>query len=104
MSGSLKKSNSIAVPLTHSASGNEAMNEEARTTIKEIMAGMQCPKNFKCAESSFENLCKARDVGMNGYLDCIEANRAGCSYVFSFGHGYLCRCPLRNYLARKLKK
>jgi hypothetical protein len=36
------------------------------------MAGMHCPKNFSCAESSFEIFCKTRDFGLDSYLECLE--------------------------------
>jgi hypothetical protein len=39
------------------------MKDIDRKKIEEILDGMICPKNFKCAGSGFENLCKARDIG-----------------------------------------
>jgi len=80
------------------------MEEEARKKIEELMAGMQCPKNFKCEELGFERLCKARDFGLESYLDCIEENPRDCPFALPFGYGHLCKCPLRVYLAKKLKK
>jgi len=80
------------------------MKDEDRKKIEEIIAGMQCPKNFKCAENGFENLCRAKDFGVENYLDCLEENPAECPFALSFGNGYLCQCPLRVYIAKKLKK
>lgn len=60
------------------------MKDEDRKKIEEIMAGMQCSKNFKCAESGFERLCKAEDTRLEGYLNCLEGNPLACSFaVFS---------------------
>jgi hypothetical protein len=80
------------------------MKEEDRKKVEEIMAGMKCPKGFKCADSGFERLCKANDFGLEGYLDCLEDKPVNCPFAISFGYGYLCQCPLRLYLCKKLKK
>jgi hypothetical protein len=80
------------------------MDEKDRKKIEELMAGMQCPKHFRCASSGFESLCRARDLGLEEYLDCLEENPDGCPFALSFGFGRLCQCPLRVDLAKKLKK
>ncbi len=80
------------------------MKDEDKKKIEEIIAGMKCPKNFKCAEHGFEKLCRAKDFGVENYLDCLEKNPYECPFALSFGYGYLCQCPLRVYLAKKIKK
>jgi hypothetical protein len=80
------------------------MNEEDKKIIKEIMAGMHCPKDFSCAESGFEILCKARDFGLDSYLECLEPVPQRCSFAIPFGNVYFCQCPLRVYIEKKLKK
>ena len=80
------------------------MTEDDKKIIEEIMAGMRCPKNFTCAESGFEILCKARDFGLDSYLECLEPDPQNCSFVIPFGNAFFCQCPLRVYLGKKLKK
>ena len=80
------------------------MKEEDRKCIDEIMAGIQCPKGFKCAASGFDQLCKARDIGLERYLGCLEENPPDCTFALSFGYRHMCQCPLRVYLAKKLKR
>jgi hypothetical protein len=83
----------------------DVMKEQDRMKIEEIMQGMQCPKNFKCADSGFEGLCKAKDFGLETYLECLEENPGNCSFALSFGYSYFfCECPLRVFLGKKLKK
>ncbi len=79
------------------------MKNEDRKRIEEIMAGMKCPKNFKCAKGGFEHLCKATDIGLENYLDCLEEKPASCSFAMAYGLRHFCQCPLRVYLAKKLK-
>ncbi|MFC1821470.1 hypothetical protein ACFL9T_02105 [Thermodesulfobacteriota bacterium] len=78
------------------------MKQEDREKIEQIMGEMQCPKNFKCAESGFENVCKANDSGMDDFLLCLEKDPTACKFVVPYGTSNYCRCPLRVYLAKKL--
>jgi len=80
------------------------MRGKERENIEEIIDGMKCPKDFRCAQSGFEHLCKAHDIGLKGYLDCLEEKPAKCKFALSFGEGYLCQCPLRVHLAKTLKR
>ncbi len=82
------------------------MKDEDKQKIEEIIGGMQCPKNFKCAEKGFKHLCRAKHFGISieDYLECLEAKPWECSFALAFGKGYFCHCPLRVYLAKKLKK
>lgn len=80
------------------------MNGAHKRKILEIIGQMQCPHDFRCADSGFENLCKVRDFGLDHYLECLVENPMNCRFAISFGRTYLCQCPLRVYLAKKLKK
>lgn len=83
---------------------NAIMEKKVRKAIKKIMAQMQCAKNFECAESEFDVICKAKDFGLKHYLECLEPEPQSCNYALCFGAGYLCSCPLRVYVSKNLKK
>ena len=81
------------------------MREDYKRQIKEILGGTQCPKDFQCYKSGFENLCKAKDIGLESLLECLEEEvPKGCKFSIHFGDSYFCHCPLRVYIAKKLKK
>lgn len=80
------------------------IKEENKKKIQEIIGEMHCPKYFRCAESGFENLCKAKDCGLENYLVCLEGSPLDCKFAVPFGHSYYCNCPLRVYLVKNLKK
>jgi hypothetical protein len=82
------------------------MEQEVEREIEQLMAGMECAKDFDCYRSGFERLCKARDDGLKEHVWCMEEAGVsrGCGYSLSFGKGMLCKCPLRVYLAKKLEK
>ncbi|MHC4555997.1 MAG: hypothetical protein ACYTFW_01880 [Planctomycetota bacterium] len=78
------------------------MDEKVRKTIEEIMGQLKCPKNFKCAESEFEVLCKAKRIGLDSYLECLEPDPPQCKFASPFRNCYLCKCPVRIYVFEKL--
>jgi hypothetical protein len=80
------------------------MRDDHLKQITQIMGDMHCPKKFRCAESGFEDLCKAKDGGLENYLDCLEKNSSSCLFALSFGYGHFCQCPLRIYLCKKMQK
>ena len=79
------------------------MDEEHHQEIEEIMGVMKCPNGFKCYKSGLEALCKARNIGAESFLLCWEKKPERCKFL-STADGHLCECPLRIYIARKLKK
>jgi hypothetical protein len=80
------------------------MEDKVTKNIDEIIAGMYCSKNFKCAESGFERLCKAKHIGLERFLECLETDPADCLFMLHVGDHHLCDCPLRVYLAKKFHK
>ena len=80
------------------------MEKEEKFKIAEIMSGMKCSKNFKCARHKFERLCEAEDCGLDNYLKCVCENPELCDFSIPYGGNYYCKCPLRVYLAKKFGK
>ena len=72
--------------------------------IEKIIGGMECPKDFACSKSEFKNLCKAKDIGIESFVQCLESGAWQCEFSFSFGYSYFCRCPLRVYILKNLGK
>ncbi len=79
----------------------EAHHKEA---LEKLASGIECPRNNMCAESGFEVFGKARDRGLEGYLECMDDFAPRCKFAVHFGSGYYCRCPVRVYAGKKLGK
>jgi hypothetical protein len=81
------------------------MEQDHKINIEEIMGQIKCRKDLQCCMSGLEDLCKARniEVGENSLLICLQKNPQKCKLV-SVDRGSLCKCPLRIYIAKKLKK
>ncbi len=73
---------------------------EDREQIEDIMEGMDCPRDFECYRSDFENLAEVGIVGDFKMIECIEERGHTCEFGSSFGLGVICRCPLRHYIAK----
>jgi hypothetical protein len=80
------------------------MDEKTKKELQEIIGEMQCPKDFNCYKSGLKVLCKAKDIGLDSYLECMEVYPQKCPFSVPFGYSHLCKCPLRVYIAKKLKK
>jgi len=81
------------------------MEEHHKKEIMEILSGLQCSKDFVCYTSGQVRLCKADDIGLESYLVCLEEHPKDCKFhVVLFGDKHFCKCPLRVYIAKNIKK
>ncbi len=80
------------------------MDEEQKKQIGKILDGLQCSKGFVCYTSGQKDLCRAEDIGLDSYLVCLENNPRGCNFFAAiYGNRHFCQCPLRVYIAKKMK-
>lgn len=86
------------------ARGDIAADGTLRQAVVTIMGDMDCGKDFKCADAGFQDLCRARDIGLDAHLECLEEGAANCQFATKFDEGQLCNCPLRVYLYRTMSK
>ena len=94
----------LNVSLETTAKGTFLMEQDHTKELEEIIGEIECPKNFQCCESGFEVLCKAKDVGIEEFLECLDERPFACRFSVAFGDSYYCQCPLRVYISKKLKK
>ena len=80
------------------------MEQDLEKKINEIIENFKCPKGFSCCTEGLEKLCKAEELGPDLLLECLEENPTSCSFSLHFDSRYYCECPLRIYIANKLKK
>jgi len=80
------------------------MVRQRKPKLEEIIDGLQCPINFRCYRSKYKDICNAKDIGMESFLVCLEKNPSKCKFSFSFGFKYFCKCPLRIFIAKELKR
>ena len=81
-----------------------ALASKQKKEIEGIISQIQCPKGFRCYKSGFGELCQAKDIGLQSFVECLEEAAQTCPFAVPFASRYLCRCPLRIYVAKKLGK
>ncbi|MCK4904760.1 hypothetical protein KAS42_00755 [bacterium] len=77
---------------------------EHKEQIEKIMSEMKCPKDFACYRSDFKNLSMTKDTPMESFVECSNKDAWLCEYSFLFESCYLCKCPLKVYVVKKLRK
>ena len=80
------------------------VSQEHQVQIEEIIRDMECPKDFDCYKSGFENLCEVRNFRNGELSECLDPKSWLCKFSFSFGNGHYCKCRLRKYIAKHLLK
>ena len=78
------------------------MERGHKKQIQRIMDQMKCPEDFKCYKSGFKDGCKAKDIGIKTFVECLEENPQECKFSMPFGYSYFCQCPLCNYIVKKM--
>jgi len=83
------------------------MPEEAadhKKQIEKILGEMKCRKGISGYKLGLKDICKAKDIGLDKFLECHEKDPYRCEFSLSFGDSYFCKCPLGLYIAKKLRK
>jgi hypothetical protein len=79
------------------------LTQQQEYEIKQIMAGMDCPRAFRCYKSGFEDLTPVEVFGGSDLVQCRKAAESYCSMSFSFGpRTTFCKCAIRKYVAQHL--
>jgi hypothetical protein len=72
--------------------------------VEKAINGLRLPKDFKWFKLGVGFTCKARDVGLGSFAECLEKDSFMCPFSVSFDGSYYCKCFPRVYIASELKK
>ena len=78
------------------------MDQELEQEMEELLQGH--PKNCKCYEPGIGVRCKAKDIGIEWFVQCLDEEPYECAFSVSYARAHYCRCPLRVYIAKKFGK
>ena len=48
--------------------------------------------------------CKAIDVGLDSFVECLEKDSCRCPFSVSYAYSYFCKSPARVLAAKELEK
>ena len=74
---------------------------EPPSNLSKIRRGSQ---GVTCHKQRIEDFCKARDVGLETFVECLEEDPFECPYSMLLDSVPYCKHPLRIDIAKKMKK
>jgi hypothetical protein len=72
--------------------------------IEKAINGLRLPKSFKWFKPGVGFTCKARDIGLGSFAQCLEKSSFMCPFSVSFDNSYYCKCVPRVFMATELKQ
>ncbi len=73
------------------------MDKLSAERLDRLLGGLACKKGVTCATSGVERLCRARRIGTDDLLECLEDER-NCTFATRLGRFWMCGCPVRLHL------
>jgi len=70
-------------------------------TIAYIISNQECPLDFECYKSGFEELHGIIMDDNNIVVECTEKNAKKCQRSSPAGVAFICTCPIRRYIAEE---
>lgn len=58
-------------------------------------------KDVSKPDTDIHPWCKARDLGLPDFVECLCPEYAACRHALGFGYSILCRHPLRREIVRR---
>ena len=62
------------------------MEQVDKQQVEQIIGQSACPKGVACHRSTFEVLCKAKDIGVESFVECVEEKPFACKFAVPFGY------------------
>lgn len=91
----------------------QLLTEKQHEEVRDIMDNMSCKLDFACYKISIENICRAEynEHSLVCKISSMPSDKEilflNCEYRLYLGNAhnyYVCRCPLRIYIAKNLKR
>jgi hypothetical protein len=70
----------------------------------EAMPGLELSEDCKWFKPGFGFSCKAKDIGLDSYVECLETYSCTCPFSVSYAHSYYCKCLARVFMAKVLEQ
>ncbi len=79
------------------------MGQAAKKEREGFLGSFSCQDNVVCCKSGFKAACKVKDIGVEGFVECLEEKPQLCPFSISFGYSNWCKCPVGVHRAKELK-
>jgi hypothetical protein len=78
--------------------------KKAHTHRIETVPGIGPVRDWKYDNAECEFSCKAKDIGLDSYVQCLEECSHMCAFSVRYAHSYYCKNRARVYAAKQLGK
>jgi hypothetical protein len=75
---------------------------QAQHVENKLQPAYACPEGCRCHNNGNGCLCKGLDVGLETYVECMEAHPFECPSAIRFGGVFYCSCPTVVHLIKEL--
>jgi hypothetical protein len=75
----------------------------ALPTVEKIVGRLKCPKDFYCYKYSSNSLSNKENRGLKQFSFCLHEQLQECTFSVPSQNNFLCKCPLRDYIAKELE-
>ena len=82
----------------------EDVRMQERYTFKTAEIADDCTNYCQSCGERGEFQCKAKDVGLETFVKCLEENPVLCNHSLAYGHGHFCKSPARVYMAKRFQE
>ena len=80
------------------------MNKEMRQEFHHLINESNCTKNYLCIFETGDDLGEVKYHVSSDLLECIYKQKCSCEHSIEVNSTYICKCPLRAFLAINLKE
>ena len=68
--------------------------------IDNLLDGLGLLKACERYEPGFGFICKAKDIGLDSFVQCQEKDSHLCVFSIRYAHSYFCKSPARVHAAK----
>jgi hypothetical protein len=77
------------------------MERDVQKKIEEFVEKHNHPKDCECYQAGKGVRCKAKDIGLESYVVCLNHDPIHCKHSLFFGDVYFCTCSIRITIAKE---
>ena len=78
------------------------MGQNYNKTSREIIGALQYPGEFRWHKKASSHPCKAKNIGLDSFVKCLEKDAYSCPFSVRYGYSYYCRCHHADEMAKRL--
>jgi hypothetical protein len=79
------------------------MEVQQQVEAEHLISHLRCSRALACRQAVAAHLHEKGNGPLHGLCPCLRSDAGSCPHSLFFGMRYLCKCPIRTYLAEILE-